>query len=86
MPNQEQRVILTDIYKSLDELVALSKEAEEFRQSIADMTIRLRVQPDSISDASCVALRQKLVRLVEKYEACVDEASSAAEDAIDLKS
>lgn len=78
IPSQQQRQDLTDIWKILDELTGAIREVSELRDQTADTVVRLRVAPGEISDATLIALRQKIEKLRGSFETCEGEADSAS--------
>ena len=84
MPTKAQREALGDMWRTLDGIVDMARGAEEMRVSLYDSVQRMRVAPGEISEATCIALRQKAIALRNKYEECADEAEDVFESAKDL--
>jgi hypothetical protein len=77
MPTQRQREVLTDVWKTLDGIVEMARDAEDLRVELQDRVSRSRVAPGDVSVATIVGLRQKLNGLLQKYDECADEARDA---------
>lgn len=69
MPTVDQRVILSDMFKSLEAVEKLLTESVTTRAEISDRVVRLR-RPGSepLSEAAIIILRQKLTGFYNKVE------------------